>query len=201
MTSTDQPPPPPNQAMWHYLEGGTQKGPLATEQILVLLRDDAIHPETQVWRTGMAGWARVRETELNTAIADIPPPVSPDQVSNSLVWVVALLPLVVGIIDASIAYENQQSIARTVLLGAPRQSPIPEVPAVFYSGLSLFLCTWDFLRIRKAGYPVRYMIAGAFLTPVYLFLRAKLLKQRPTYGIIWIATFLFAIMLLGAVKS
>jgi hypothetical protein len=54
----------------------------------------------------------------------------------------------------------------------------------------------DAEQLKRAGYSSGWMTLFALLlAPVYLFLRAQRLRQTPTYGFVWIATFLASIVL------
>lgn len=198
--------PPPlknatNQTDWYYVQSGVKKGPINAEELKALLKSKTIEPETQVWREGFGDWKNVRETELVETIQGVPPPISPSLVRNGLVWTAALLPLVFGFIDASIAHENQMTLMRTFSLGAPLKRAIPEIPAAIPGGTTLLLCLWDYLRLRKAGYDLRKIIWTAIiLPPIYLFLRAKKVQQRPTYAITWIVSAAIYVLLIAAVS-
>jgi hypothetical protein len=202
-TPADQTPPsvqPPPLANWYYVQNGSQRGPVTADELKALLRNKTIDPETQVWRAGLGAWQSVRTSELADTVENIPPPISPTLVRNGLVWTAALLPLVFGFIDASIAYENQLALARTFSLGAPLKKAIPEIPVGIPASTTLLLCLWDFLRLRKVGYDLRKIIWTAIiLPPVYLFMRAKRVKQRPTYAITWIVTTIVYMLLMAAV--
>lgn len=196
-TPSPQPPPLPS---WYYVQDGSQRGPVSADELKALLRSKTIDPETQVWRAGLGEWRSVRTSELADTVENIPPPISPALVRNGLVWTVALLPLVFGLLDASIAYENEKIRAFALMLGRSVKNAYPEIPAAIPAGITLWLCVWDFLRLRKVGYDLRKIIWTAFvLPPVYLFIRAKRVKQRPTYAITWIVTTLIYLLLMAAV--
>lgn len=195
------PPIPPPLANWYYVQNGTQRGPITGDELRALLKDKTIDPETQVWRAGLGEWKSVRTSELAGAIENVPPPISPTLVRNGLVWTAALLPLVFGFIDASIVHENQMALMRTFSLGAPLKKAIPEIPAAIPGGTTLLLCLWDYLRLRKAGYDLSKIIWTAIiLPPIYLFLRAKKVRQRPTYAITWIVSATIYVLLMAAVS-
>ena len=195
MTLSDQPPPLPTEDQWYYAESGIQKGPIAASALRALLSSKTIDAETLVWRTGWRDWKPVRETDLRVAVQDIPPPLGPQLVRNTAVWIVALLPLAFGIIDASIAYENR------LTFGLPAKEPIPDIPPGLYAVITLGFCLWDRHVLRKAGYQFSgWFFLTALITPVYLFLRAKRIKQRPTYAITWVCTFIVAVLLMAAAQ-
>ena len=42
--------------MWHYAQGDKQEGPVAEDQLVGMLRDGALAPDTLVWKSGMDQW-------------------------------------------------------------------------------------------------------------------------------------------------
>ena len=63
--------------------------------------------------------------------------------------------------------------------------------------LNAALCLLDERQIKRAGYADRWLtIFGIILAPVYLFLRAKRLRQTPSYGYAWVVSFIISIYLL-----
>ena len=61
------------------------------------------------------------------------------------------------------------------------------------------LCILDEKQLKRAGYNSGWMTLFALLlAPVYLFMRAQRLRQTPSYGYVWIASFIVSIILQGA---
>ena len=57
------------------------------------------------------------------------------------------------------------------------------------------LCILDERRLAKAGYSANYMtFLALFLVPVYLFARARRLRQTAWYGVTWIGCFLVSLL-------
>lgn len=193
----------PTPIVWHYAIGGNKHGPVTEADISFLLDRGKLDGETvEVWRSGMQAWKPIRESELAHLVAATPPPISAGLVSNTLVWIVAIIPLVVGLIDAALAMDPATVLARALGThgGLPFQEP--ETPFALPGLLTAALCFWDERRLNKAGYSSKWMTAFAFLlAPVYLFMRAKRLKQRPTYAICWLVLVIVAAILVGAARS
>jgi hypothetical protein len=58
------------------------------------------------------------------------------------------------------------------------------------------LCLRDSEQLKRAGYSSKWMtIFALLLAPAYLFMRAQRLRQTPTYGFVWIVTFLVSFVL------
>jgi hypothetical protein len=180
---------------WFYVLGDAKKGPISALQIKELLNRGEIDTETDVWREGMREWQPLRESALGGLVAKEPPPVSNKLVRNGLVWTVAMLPLLYACIDAGIAQENQAAAARTIVLGMPFERT-GHMPWVIPGTINAALCLWDNWRLKKAGYQNKWMLATAFaLAPVYLFIRARVLKQKPTYAIAWLVTSIVGLLI------
>jgi hypothetical protein len=112
-----------------------------------------------------------------------------------------LLPLVLGVIEAVVSASNQDAVARSLALGIPyhpsRGLPF-QVPVVI-NGLLGWL---DDRRLQQAGYGSRATrVAAVLLAPVYLFLRAKRLKQRPYYAVAWILSLIVGFLIYASVES
>lgn len=198
----DEPPPisTPDNDAWYYTTGGLRHGPVSAATIKSLLAKKEIDSDTQVWRKGMTDWVALKVSELGPTLATEPPPIAGDQVNNVIVWVIAFLPLVVGIYDASVAQDN----ARNLLFGVPGPDggPLQEAPLswVVLVAANTILCIIDAQLLKRAGYDANRLgagIFGALLVPVYLFVRAKRLRQRPWYGFVWIAMLLLGAALPG----
>ena len=199
--TSSSPPPIPNANAndWYYVANGAKKGPVSLATIKDLLNKKESETDTQVWRKGMIDWKNIRESELAELVATEPPAVAPQHIGNGYVWTLAFLPLIWGFIDASIDFANQKAMWSS-LAGVPyhKTNEFPWQIPFAINGLFGWL---DELRLRKAGYGSKWMRAAAvLLVPVYLFVRAKRLKQRPWYAVCWIVTFFLGIFLIASVQ-
>jgi hypothetical protein len=177
---------------------GQRHGPATVEQIRALLDRKEIEPDVQVWRTGMLEWKELRQSDLASIVATEPPPVDTHHIGNGFVWVLACLPLIYALIDAAVEVSNQQAAARSLSLGYP-YNPSRGLPVQISFVINGLVAWLDYRRLEKAGYGSWTMRALAvLLTPVYLFLRAKRLKQRPTYGIAWIVSLVLGLLIYGS---
>ncbi|RXG83808.1 hypothetical protein EAS61_40845 [Bradyrhizobium zhanjiangense] len=60
----------------------------------------------------------------------------------------------------------------------------------------------DDRRLQQAGYGTRTTrITAVLLTPVYLFLRAQRLKQRPSYAVAWIPSMVAGFLIYASVEG
>jgi GYF domain 2 len=174
---------------WYFTENGQRKGPVTAASLLELLRQERISGDTPVWRKGLADWRPLWTTDLGAYLQDTPPPVASTHVNNSLVWILAIAPIGYAILtgwrDTEIM-ENpygDHSFAQYVSLG---------VPLILNAALGLL----DERQLKRAGYADKWLtLFGILLAPVYLFLRAKRLRQFPSYGIVWVACFIIGFLL------
>ncbi|MCK1658583.1 DUF4339 domain-containing protein [Bradyrhizobium sp. 151] len=192
---------PPGPDEWHYVVNGARRGPTTVTTIKDLLNRKQIEADTQVWRKGMPEWKPLRESDLGELVAAEPPAISSKHVGNGYVWILALLPLVIGVIEAVVSASNQDAAVRSLALGFPyhpsRGLPF-QVPLVI-NGLLGWL---DDRRLQQAGYGSRTTrITAVLLAPVYLFLRAKRLKQRPYYAVAWIISMIAGFLIYASVEG
>ncbi|MFO0964194.1 MAG: DUF4339 domain-containing protein [Gemmataceae bacterium] len=66
------PPPRPPQSLFHYLQGGQQRGPVSFEQLKALAASGQLRPADQVWQTGTPSWVPADKVP-----GLIPPPAPP----------------------------------------------------------------------------------------------------------------------------
>jgi len=192
---------PGTETTWHYVQAGEKRGPVSELAIRDLLQKKAIHPDTLVWQAGMKDWLALRQSDLSHLVANQPPSLSPSTIGNGYVWTLAILPLVYGFFDASIATSNQKALAWHQIAGAPYR-PTANLAWQIPILINALLGYMDNQRLKKAGYGTIWTRVFAVLaTPIYLFVRAKKLSQTPWYAIVWIISFLISIFLVAAVTA
>src|ERR1700730_857485 len=202
------PPPLPNSGEankasneWYYVANGTRQGPTTATAIGELLKKKEIETDTQVWRKGMPEWKSLRESDLADLVAAEPPAISRQYVGNGYVWTLAFLPLLFGIIEAAVTASNQDAAARSLVLGFPyhpNKGLPPQIPLI----INALLGWLDDRRLKQAGYGSWVTrVTAVLLQPVYLFLRAKRLKQRPYYTIAWILSLIVGFLIYASVEG
>jgi hypothetical protein len=95
-------------------------------------------------------------------------------VKNTIIWLVAFMPLIGLVIENTCAIAFDTSIGNLWWITLI---------------VNIVLCVIDQERIKKAYPNLAIMKAWIFLTPVYLFKRARALKQSLAYFIVWIVMF------------
>jgi hypothetical protein len=203
------PPPLPNfeeskkvgSSEWYYITNGARQGPTTVAAIKELLNKKQIETDTHVWRKGMPEWKSLRESDLADLVAAEPPAISPAHIGNGYVWTLAFLPLVFGVIEATVAASNQEAAARTLVLGFPyhpSKGLPPQIPLL----INALLGWLDDRRLKQAGYGSWVTrVTAVLLQPAYLFLRAKRLKQRPYYAVAWILSLIVGFLIYASVEG
>jgi hypothetical protein len=177
---------------WFYAQAGQRKGPVSADKLTELLADQTIDGETPVWRNGLTDWQPLRTTAIGAQIKDIPPSVAANHVNNGLVWALAMAPIAYVFVDvALLSYQNSHPADDTFFEAflSPLSWLVPVVT-------NAALCLVDTEQLKRAGYSSGWLTLFALLlAPVYLFVRAQRLRQKPTYGFVWIASFIASIIL------
>jgi hypothetical protein len=174
---------------WYFIEQGQRKGPFPGTKMLQLVQTEPIAGDTLIWRKGFADWTPLRSTELGAYSRDTPPPVAANHVNNALAWTIAIAPLGYMLLTGAIqAYELENPYEDHPILALISFL----VPAL----VNAALCLADERQLKRAGYFDKWLtLSGILLAPVYLFLRAKRLRQFPSYGIAWVACFVISILM------
>lgn len=167
---------------WYYATAGERHGPTSEQRLADLIRTRTITSQSLVWNPTMTGWQCVSASPLAihlTAETMNPPPLTGDAVDNSIVWVLAFAPLIGVLLEGIVGG----------IIGAARES-LWFITLI----LNVLLASADATNLRKAGHETSKM-GAAWLVPVYLFKRAKLLRQNNAYFVVWCV--LFALLLMG----
>lgn len=164
---------------WHYEKNGQRIGPIGSEQLSDLIKNDVITRETAVWREGFIEWTAAFNTELKDSFDNtVPPPLPSIYVDNTLIWVLAFAPIlgifltnfIEGLTSGRIQADNLWFV---VII------------------LNIVLSEMDAKKLLAAGVDTGKFRSMTWLVPVYLFQRAKALKHEMYYFIAWILCFIF----------
>jgi len=186
---------------WYYVANGSRQGPVPASAIRELLKRKELKTDTQVWRKGMPEWKSLRESDLAEFVAAEPPAISPQHIGNGYVWILALLPLLIGVIEAAVSASNQEAAARSLVLGFPYH-PSKGLPFQIPLLVNALLGWLDDRKLKQAGYGSRVTrVTAVLFQPVYLFLRANRLKQRPYYAGAWIISFVAGLLIYASVDG
>lgn len=179
-TSTDQDAIEDDGKAWHYEEDGKKIGPIPSSKIKQFAKNNhTIYRFTKVWRDGMPEWKKAEETELSQYFEG-PPPLTGDGVNNTIVWILAFAPIIgINIESFLVALFHSQTNTFWMITIA----------------LNIVLSLLDERKLNAAGHNTRALgLGSAWLVPVYLFKRAKALKQNLAYFIVWVVSFCFILI-------
>ncbi|QNA90304.1 DUF4339 domain-containing protein [Massilia sp. Dwa41.01b] len=162
---------------WHYESNGVRTGPVREADILGLIAANRLGRGSYVWSRGMTDWMTLETTSFAGQFSATPPPLTGAAVSNALVWWLAFGPLL-GVFAAGflsgLTDKDISSFWWTTLI------------------INIALSIADEKKLKQAGHDTDSM-GAAFIVPVYLFKRAKVLKQNNSYFIVWIVLFVLSL--------
>ena len=180
-----------SEKSWFYEKNGSRIGAISESEVIQLIKEGTIGWGTVVWRQGLPEWLKIENTELRSVLEKTaPPPLSGDNVSNSVIWVLAFAPIiglmleyfVAGMMNPNDMYQAELDM---------------EDYKYWYITLilNIALSIWDEARLRKSGTKTSDFKGWVWLVPVYLFQRAKALKHSNSYFITWVVCFVLSIFL------
>ncbi|WP_313037231.1 DUF4339 domain-containing protein [Stutzerimonas nitrititolerans] len=177
---------------WFYEEKGQRLGGIDEPAMIALIQSGKLRHESSVWKQGFVGWVKLEDTPLRIHLDKLsPPPLTGQHVSNTLIWVLAFAPVLGLFLESFVAmlvYGDEDWAMDAVADGK-----------FFYItiALNILLSVLDEKRLQKAGHNTSAFKGWVWLVPVYLYQRARQLKQSLAYFIVWIVC--FVLVLLGAV--
>jgi hypothetical protein len=171
---------PPND--WYYSQNGRRIGPVTFDAISDLITTQALTRDTPVWQEGMADWTPASGTALNGLFGAVktPPPLMGESVNNRIVWILAFAPIIGVLLAQVIAFA----------IGYP-ENEFPFIVILLNVGLSIA----DEKQLKKDGHNTKGMGFWVILVPVYLFVRARRLRQKNSYAIVWIVAFIISLFI------
>lgn len=174
---------------WHYEKNGQRHGPISTEAMQTLIEHGALNGQTLVWATDLTTWLPLANTQLAIHLphSTQPPALPASHISNTVIWVLALAPLLGLLLESALAGMRAQS-ELTVdyeVTQALSSGQYWYVTLLLNCGLSL----WDERRLKAAGVDTAAFGKLVLLVPVYLWKRAQSLHQRPAYFWTWLSLF------------
>ena len=60
---------------WFYAEGSERKGPVSAEELIAIIKNGQIGPESYVWKKGYEGWVKLK-TVSEFSVAESKSPVA-----------------------------------------------------------------------------------------------------------------------------
>ena len=158
--------------MWFYEADGARRGPHFADELLSFANAGDLDANTLCWNDAFGPtWKRFADTGLRepTSSNPSPPPLPGAAVKDSYVWLYAMVPLEVGLLD---------------LFDSNSANPTPMWFAIVACIAAYYvLAVADTRRLRRSGNlpEGKGIPAGwVFIAPVYLWKRASLLKKPKT---------------------
>ncbi|PAU59200.1 hypothetical protein BZL41_17010 [Pseudomonas sp. PIC25] len=175
--------------LWFYEEKGQRLGGIDEPAMIALIKSGKLGHGSTVWKQGFADWMKLEDTSLRIHLDQLsPPPLAGQHVNNTLVWVLAFAPILGLFLESFIAmlvYGNEHRAMNAVADGK-----------LFYItvALNILLSFLDEKRLQKAGHKTDAFKGWVWLVPVYLYQRAKHLKQNLAYFVVWVVCFVLVLL-------
>ena len=187
MTIGDQQELSTNSVKWFCEVDGKQSGATSEDEMIKLMRDSRLHPESLVWRDGLASWFKLDKTELASYL-DTPkaPPLVSIGRFDPLVWVLAMTPLI-GQVLRGFVIGTMYPDDLEQMLTAISENHLWVIPVVIIVGLAAL----DEKQLRNAGVNTNTFRLWIWLLPVYLLLRSKALGHGLIYVCLGLAMFYY----------
>ena len=171
---------------WHYVIKGKQYGPVSKDNIISLYKKGTITVTTKVWRPGFANWTELTETEIMNDGSQ-PPLLQGTDVKNTLIWVLAFTPIIGMIFEIIISDITHIEVSNLWFITVI---------------INIIICTSDAAYLKKLGYTEKGLFFwGLTFIPIYLLKRAKLLKQKYYYVVVWIISFAILLFSPGVIAN
>lgn len=172
---------PPVGGTYYVEVGGARKGPLTKAQVEVMVSTKQLTRDSLSWVQGDTDWKPLASTSFAVLFAAEPPPLNASAVPMGILWILAFAPLIGTLIEGT--FVSAFNLAAGSLWWIT-------------VCLNVVLAVRDGRTLRAAGYDTSKM--GAFwIVPVYLYKRAKALKQNQAPLIIWCVCWLGMILVVA----
>lgn len=159
-----------------YLVMNSKKSDKISEEELVrMYHSNEISKDTKVWRKGMDEWTEFGKLGI-VKDDDAPPPMTGDDVENTYIWIMACAPIIGMIIESFLPGE------------------LVIFPGVVGVLVVVLLSSYDNKVLINAGYSIDEHKKWAAVIPVYLYKRAKAVKQKPIYVAVWCVLFIMILL-------
>lgn len=167
---------------WHYEKNGVRYDNVTEEDIIERIRRGELNASTLVWQQGMLEWQPVSATSLAEILkqSEVSPALPGHRIPGGVIWTLAFAPLIGYILEMWTAGLNGMSFERAY-------DAVSEGQYWFISlVLNIALGYLDERKLRKSGVDTTAFGWLAWLIPVYLWRRAKILGQKPAYFWVWL---------------
>lgn len=175
---------------WYYEKSGKRVWGISEKEIAALINLGTLSHGTSVWKKQFKDWMKIENTELKIYLDEIsPPPLASEHISNTIVWILAFAPFLGLLLEyfvAGVVYAENPIMAET----ATASSEFWYVTILLNISLSIL----DEKRLKNAGINTANFKGLTWLVPVYLYKRAKSLKQGLGYFVVWLTWFVLVVL-------
>ncbi|GAA5107583.1 hypothetical protein GCM10023211_08860 [Orbus sasakiae] len=175
---------------WFYELSGKRIGPVSENGMIALIKTNVIGYGNVVWRSNYPDWINLEDSELKEHLSTMaPPPLTGKNVNNTVVWLLAFAPIIsVFIVMIILAFQYKGNEYR--MLNAYYNGEFWWIAII----VNILLSIVDENILKKSGNDTSKFKGWVWLVPVYLFQRAKFLKQNQAYFWVWIVTFVITLL-------
>jgi hypothetical protein len=161
---------------WFYEEDEQSQGPISRAEMVNLIKAKKISYGSLVWKKGFPDWAKAENTEWVSFLQnEAPPPISGEHVKNQYVWNAVFMPWGVDRVLLWLKFG-------WFLKNANRRSFV-------MMGVSIFFCWLDARYLKSIGHDTDKFDDWDWLPPVYMYSRAKNLRQKQVCSVVWLIFF------------
>lgn len=177
---------------WYYESNGNRLGPISVTEIATKLSEGSLSRSTLVWNEGWGNkqdWRPAQDTSLMESIQDSgPPPLPADNINKTLAWALVGVPIVGTLIEI-ILYQSVEGLSDKWYF-----------TLIAYFLVNSALAIKDAGNIKKSGNQDNIGF-WFWLVPIYLYKRARSLRQRLSYFWSWLVSFIVSIVVMGMAES
>jgi len=176
---------PSNEDVWFYEESGERKGGIKHDELIKLIQSGNLSYGSVVWKKGLPEWIKLENTELREHLEEVsPPPLQGQHINNTVVWVLSFAPIIGYFLEVmmALAFNRNDRLAEQALNNSH----------YFYVTLllNIGLAYYDEQILSKSGCDTDKFKGMTWFIPVYLYQRAKYLKQNMSYFSVWLGSFI-----------
>lgn len=168
-----------NDDIWYYVLNDERKGPISEAELLRLLEAGYIYGNTLVWKQGFQNWLPINQSGIVMQKRD-------ETVVNKVGNVSIILLVFMPIVSTLLSY----------LLAGWLQISSDKLLWIAYV-LNILCCTFDYYRVKNAGYNMDKLNAAFLLfVPLYIYRRMVLVNGKKwTFTLVWTVVFVLDILI------
>lgn len=168
-----------NKKSWCYKNTSIEKGPFSENEMINFIKKEIIHQNTLILKSGTSKWVMAADSELGAYIKFNKMQIMKGSTEKEVIGLgLAIAPLFGTL--------SQYFIGNKFFFQYQWIIPL---------AISIFLCFVDLEVLKKKGYNTNKLKGYAWLAPLYLFHRAKLLNLNIYSFLLWLVSFSISIFI------